>query len=110
MTMRHGIHPELEEIANRLIKESLAGVTKYSEKSDILTPWKENMRRKREVLTTSGTPDASTRKGMYHRRLNTTRPELNSRDGISQARSTSTGGTLSGFVLENGEAGRDHHD
>lgn len=105
--MRHGIHPELEEVANQLIKESLVGVTKYSEKSDILTPWKENMRRKREVLTASGTPDSSIRKGMYHRKLNTSRPELNSRDGISQARSTSIGGTLSGFVLENGPSPRE---
>lgn len=104
--MRHGIHPELEAIADKLIKDSLVGVTKYSEKSDILTPWKENMRRKREVLTASGTPDASIRQGMYHRKLNTTRPELNSRLGIAQARSTSIGGTLSGFVQESGDSKR----
>lgn len=86
MRMHHGVHRVLEDEANRLIKESLRGVTKYRDKSDILTPWKEKNRAKREILTTSGFPEPAIRQGMFNRRHNPARPELNSRDGIAQAR------------------------
>lgn len=80
---RRGVHLQLEAEANRLLRESLEGVTKHSEKADLLTPWKERERRRREVYTTSGTPDASIRRGIFHRALNPSRPHLNSRDGIA---------------------------
>lgn len=80
------MNPHLEREADRLLRESLQGVTKHSEKSDILTPWKEADRYKREVYVASGVPDAATRKGMFHRALNTTNPELNSRDGVCPSR------------------------
>lgn len=98
--MRRGVHRELEEEANRIIRESLKGVTKHSEKADILTPWKEAERHRREVYVASGVPDASTRRGIFHRPLNTLRPELNSRDGVARARSIS--GSLASFVEYNG--------
>ncbi len=101
--MRRGIHLPLEAEANRLIRESLQGVTKHSEKSDILTPWKESERHRREVYVSSGTPDPSTRKGMFHRRTNPARPELNSRDGVARARVEGHSlGSLSGFIMEHG--------
>lgn len=84
--IRRGVHRPLEDEANRLIRESLQGVTKHSAKADILTPWKEADRHRREVYTAAGTPDPATRKGIFHRAINTTHPELNSRDGIARAR------------------------
>lgn len=101
MPLRSGVHAALEAEANRLIKESLAGVTSHSAKSDILTPWKEGERYRREVYVESGVPDSSTRRGMFHRVLNPARPELNSRDGVAPARSR-TGGTLAAFVANQG--------
>lgn len=78
---RYGVHAALEAEANRLIKESMAGVTSQSAKSDILTPWKEKDRRDREVYSASGTVDPAVRRGMYHRSYNPGSPHLNSRDG-----------------------------
>lgn len=107
--IRRGVHLPLEEEANRLIRESLQGVTKHSAKSDILTPWKEADRHRREVYVASGTPDPAWRKGMFHRALNTGNPELNSRDGI--ARSRHGVGSLITFVQENGvHDGAEHID
>lgn len=103
-SIRRGVHKPLEDEANRLIRESLKGVTKHSEKADILTPWKEGERYRREVYVASGSPDQATRKGIFHRVANTSRPELNSRDGVSRQRpggGSRTSG-LSDFVAENG--------
>jgi len=97
---RNGVHPILEAEANRLIKESMAGVTSQSAKSDILTPWKEKDRRDREIYVESGAPDAATRRGMYHRSYNPTAGHLNSRDGIVRGRRTTS--SLQTFVQENG--------
>lgn len=78
MRLHHGVHAELEAAANALIAESLKGVTKPSEKSDILTAWKEQDRRKREIFVSSGTPEVSNRSGIYHRAINRQYPHLNS--------------------------------
>lgn len=82
--MRFGVHKPLEEIADALLADSLRGVTSQEAKSDILTPWKERDRRRREVYTGVGYPDPSIRSGMYHRRSNPGSPHLNSRDGVAQ--------------------------
>jgi hypothetical protein len=92
--VRHGIHPHLEAEANAIIFGALRGVTSQAEKSDILTPWKEQDRRAREVLATSGTVDPALRRGMYHRVANFTQPHLNGREGHSRA--SRTGSTLTG--------------
>lgn len=84
--MRSGVHRPLEDEANRLIRESLRGVTKHSDKADILTPWKEAERHRREVYVATGSPDPATRRGVFHRSLNPARPELNSRDGVARPR------------------------
>jgi hypothetical protein len=97
---RYGVHAGLEAEANRIIKESMAGVTSQSAKSDILTPWKEKDRRDREVYTDMGVPDAAVRRGMYHRAWNATSPHLNSRDGV--ARGTRIVSSLTTFVQEHG--------
>lgn len=79
--IRSGMHQQLDDAATELIRKSLEGVTSMSEKSDVLTPWKETDRRRREVYTAEGTPDGALRRGMYHRAWNSTRPHLNSIDG-----------------------------
>lgn len=97
--LRFGVYHPLEDEADRLIKESLEGVTKHSEKSDILTPWKEASRRKREIYVSSGVPDKAFRSGMFHRSANPTRPDLNSRDGISRGhRTKSSDSSMKSFV------------
>ena len=53
--MRYGVYHELEDQADELIRQSLVGVTKHSEKSDLLTPWKMADRHRREVMVSSGT-------------------------------------------------------
>lgn len=95
---RYGVHLPLEEEATRLIRESLRGVTSHEAKADILTAWKETDRRRREVYTASGSPDGAVRRGMFHRGLNASRPELNSRGGHAQPRSDS----LAAFTQEHG--------
>lgn len=82
--VRSGIHLPLEREADRLLMESLRGVTSQEAKKDILTPWKEQDRRSREVYNSNGFADAHVRRGMYHRVANTARPQLNSREGISR--------------------------
>ena len=93
--IRRGIHRQLEDEATRLIRESMVGITKHSAKSDILTPWKQKSRYRREVYVTSGTADPSVRRGIYHRSMNPTRPELNSRDAHAPSRSRGGGVTQS---------------
>jgi hypothetical protein len=100
--IRHGVHKPLEDAANEIIRKSLEGVTKYSEKADILTPWKEQDRRNREVYTEAGAPDASMRKGMFHRVHNPDRPDLNSRDGIAKS-NRGKSASLQAHVLEYGD-------
>jgi hypothetical protein len=77
---------QLEEEADRLIAESLAGVTSRAEKSDILTPWKLEDRLRHEVYTSTGFADPAVRRGMYGRAWNPRYPHLNSRDGHYPAR------------------------
>lgn len=84
--IRYGIHVPLEKAADDLIFGSLKGVTSQTEKSDILTPWKDADRHRKEVLAHSGVVDAQVRKGMYHRAANTAKPYLNSRDGVYPAK------------------------
>lgn len=80
--MHFGEHPVLEQEANRLIKESMRGSTSHASKSDILTPWKEQDRRGREVYTQSGVADGALRRGVFGRALSPTHPHLNARDGL----------------------------
>lgn len=100
MRLRFGVNALLEEEADRLIYESLQGVTSREEKSDILTPWKEKDRKSKEILSRTGTPiDASVRKGMFHRAYNRAQPHLNSYDGPTRPIKTDTS-----WHDENGEA------
>lgn len=104
MPLRRGVHKPLEDAANALIKQSLRGVTKHSDKADILTEWKEAERHRREVYVASGVPDPAHRRGMFHRSANPSRPDLNSREGVSrQASRRST--SLQAHVLEHGVSG-----
>jgi hypothetical protein len=100
---RFGVHRPLEDEADRLIRESLRKVTKHSAKSDILTPWKESDRRSKEMYVASGVPDSSVRQGIFHRTINRSRPELNSREGIARPRTE----TLQAFYEEHGIKGDD---
>lgn len=100
--MRYGVHKALEEEADALLKQSLAHVTSHAAKSDILTPWKEQERRRREVYVASGTPDPAIRKGMFRRSLNPVQSHLNSREGFAPPlrSGASIGGSLSSHVAE----------
>lgn len=55
--------------------------------------------------TSVGTPDASVRRGMFHRAANPTRPDLNSRDGL--ARSNRISSSLAHHVEEHGQSASD---
>ena len=97
--MRFGIALALETEANDLLARSMEGVTSHAAKSDILTPWKEQQRRRKEVYVTSGIADPSVRSGMYNRVLNPTRPDLNSRDhGAMPAKRDMSRSTLADHV------------
>jgi hypothetical protein len=101
--LRRGVHPQLEEEANEILKR---GVTERDDRSLILTPSKENLRRRREVLVASGTPDPSIRKGMYHREMNPRQTHLNSRDGDTRGsrtppRTSSSADGLRSFIERN---------
>lgn len=96
--LRHGIAPHLEAEADRLIKESLAGKTRYADKDDILTPWKERMRREREVFNSSGVAEPQTRRGIYGRAKNPAHPHLNSTDGAGATRRQGFQDSLSDHV------------
>jgi hypothetical protein len=82
--MRYGRDPDLTAEADRLLRESMAGITRHSDKKDILTPWKQSERYRREVYVASGTPEPSVRKGIFHRSVNRARPDLNSREGLAR--------------------------
>lgn len=85
MILRHGVHREMEDAANELLRVSMSGITKHSEKSDVLTPWKEQARRSREVFVPTGVPDASVRRGMFGRAYNPEAAHLNSMEGVAGA-------------------------
>lgn len=99
--MKYGTSAPLEEIANAILKTSLVGVTSREAKSDILTPWKEQDRRGREVFVNSGVPDARLRQGMFHRSLNRASPHLNASDGVARPRRAGTGDSLATHVESN---------
>lgn len=86
MPLRTGVHEPIEAAANEILRAKLSSITKHSEKSDILTPWKEQSRKSREVYVPSGTPDAAVRRGNFHRRWNSGSDHLNSVDGVPSLR------------------------
>lgn len=65
--VRSGLHKPLEDAANEILRQQLSAITRNADKSDVLTTWKEQDRRKREVYVTSGTPDGSIRRGIFTR-------------------------------------------
>lgn len=79
--LHYGIHQQLEDAATALIKESLEGVTSMAAKSDILTAWKEQDRKSREVYNQEGAPDGALRRGLFHRAYNPQYRHLNSTNG-----------------------------
>lgn len=82
MALRHGVHKEMEAAADEMLRLSMSGITKHSDKSDVLTPWKEHARRSREVYVKDGTPDATLRRGNFNRAWNSAAPHLNSVEGF----------------------------
>lgn len=78
--MRYGVNPLLEAEADRIIRESTIG-QRAADKTDVLTPWKADHRRKFEVYPNGGVADPSVRQGMFERASNPTSPHLNSIDG-----------------------------
>jgi hypothetical protein len=103
MRLRHGVCHQLEEEADRLIADSLKGVTSRDAKSDILTPWKLEDRLNREVMTSTGVADPAVRRGMFHRRWNSKHSHLNSRDGFYPVRRFVTDGLDETVSVYDGE-------
>lgn len=101
MPLRRGTHLPLEEAADELLREDLKKCRSHAE-HDVLTPWKMHDRLKREVMVASGTPDASIRKGNYHRAHNPARPELSSREGHAPPRSRTGWSLNTAGVVEPG--------
>jgi hypothetical protein len=85
MRLRYGVAKALEEEANEILAKSTR-TERAPDKSDILTPWKETQRRRREIYVGTGVPDPALRRGMFHRQINPTKPHLNSRDGFAPPR------------------------
>lgn len=79
--MRFGEHKVLEAEANRMLRD-YHDSDPSADRSLILTPAKEALRRRREILVSSGTPDRALRAGVYTRAANRAMPHLNSRDGV----------------------------
>lgn len=92
LRLRNGVCHVLEDEADRLIAESLKGVTSRDAKSDILTPWKLEDRQNREILTSTGYADPAVRQGMFRRAWNPKHSHLNSRDGHYPVRRMVTDG------------------
>jgi hypothetical protein len=105
MRLRHGTCRELEDQADELIRRSLEGVTSRAEKSDILTPWKQQDRWDHEVYTGSGVADPAVRLGMFNRTWNGKYPHLNSRMGHYPVRRAQDG--LDTWVGDDSHDGED---
>jgi hypothetical protein len=83
--VKYGIYELLEAEADRLIAESLEGVTSREAKSDILTPWKLKHRKTHEILTRTGAAvDPAVRQGQFTRAYNPVQTWLNSYDGATR--------------------------
>lgn len=105
-----GVHEALEAEADRLLHESLRGVTSHSAKSDILTTWKEWSRRNREVyMVREGLhdhdpprawdvipfgPDRAIRRGFYWRSINPGMLHLNSTYRVASVMARHRGVTM----------------
>lgn len=98
--MRFGIHRPLEDEADRILK--IGAASHPTDSTLILTPAKEALRRRKEILVSSGTPDPALRRGVYGRSINPTHPHLNSRDGMAppvrQGASSRSSDGLAAFV------------
>jgi hypothetical protein len=98
MRLHYGIHVELEEAANELLRKEVADLPR-SQKMDLLTPWKERDRLSREVYNSEGIPDGSLRRGMFHRAWNPQHTHLNSRDATGYQLKLDT---VTAYVSEQG--------
>lgn len=85
--VRNGVHRLLEDEADRILHEALSVITRRADKSDVLTPWKEADRRKREIYVKSGVPDGSLRRGIFHRGINAVHQHLNSVEAVAPPKS-----------------------
>ncbi len=81
MRVKVGVDETLEAEADSLLKTSLSGVTKQSDKRDLLTPWKAKNRADHEVLV--GLADPTRFQGTFTRRYNPVHTSLNSREGVA---------------------------
>lgn len=81
--VRHGVDPELEAVADELLKDSFLKDPDPDEKAKILTKYMLQNRYRREVYTSEGTPDGAVRRGTFHRALNTRSLHLNAIEGVA---------------------------
>lgn len=71
-TVPSGPNFALEEEANRLLADDRRGVTKLSDKKDILTEEQLLLRKSKEVYNQNGVPDRSLMSGIFKREYNPT--------------------------------------
>lgn len=105
MKLIYGVHGPLEQAADEYIRRSLAHQSREA-KSDILTAWKEQNRKKIEIYMTGGVPDESLRRGQFTRARNRNKPYLNSCEGAFTGHRASGQGMDVGLV-ESYEVGDD---
>lgn len=65
-----GTNLELEEMADRILADGRAGVTKLSEKQDYLSTGQLDRRRQREIYNRNGFPEPHLFSGMFNRAYN----------------------------------------
>ncbi|WP_428957826.1 DUF7236 family protein [Streptomyces sp. cg35] len=82
--IRHGVDPELEALADEILKQSFLDVPNPEEKAKILTRYMLQNRARREVYVSGGTPDGAVRKGSFHRAINRKYPHLNAVEGVAR--------------------------
>ena len=70
MPLLSGTNYAIEDEADRLLAEGRRGTTRYSEKTDYLSPEQLAFRKSKEVLNHHGVPDSRLFCGMYRRAYN----------------------------------------
>lgn len=103
MRLRNGTCRLLEDEADRILKESVAGQTSRADR-DFLTPGMMEARQRREVMVASGAPDAALRAGIFSRAWNSQMPHLNSTAGHARLSRGSAAGLFAESIPD-GSAG-----
>jgi hypothetical protein len=100
--LRNGTCRDLEDEADRILKDSFIGKSR-ADRGDVLTPGMMEARQRREVLVSTGAPDGRLRQGLFHRAWNSQHPHLNSSDGAARLRRGAAAGVFAESSAGEGE-------